>query len=168
MTDQTDAGRGLTLQYVQALAFVVGMGICLLLSVVFTVQSAGRMPPVVPSSGERINPNEAPAPSLMRLPQIGLARARAIVTQRDHVQSQAGRSPSFRTADDLQRIKGIGSAIVAEIRPWLQFDPPAGDANEPSGRVYGHPGEPLGQRMSGFPAAKEKGTFYFSPSGKEK
>jgi competence ComEA-like helix-hairpin-helix protein len=77
-------------------------------------------------SGERINPNEAPVPSLMRLPQIGAARARAIVAHRERVGVQAGGQPTFQTADDLRQIKGIGPAIVEDVRPWLCFaDPPA-------------------------------------------
>jgi len=83
---------------------------------------------------ERINPNEAPAASLMRLPQIGMARARAIVAYRDRVGTQAGRPPAFKKADDLQQIKGIGPAIVEDVRPWLHFGDPPQDGNEPPQR----------------------------------
>jgi competence ComEA-like helix-hairpin-helix protein len=80
---------------------------------------------------ERVNPNEAPAASLMRLPQVGAARARAIVAHRERASPPAGRPPAFKTADDLQQIKGIGPAIVEDLRPWLQFDNPVNDANGP-------------------------------------
>jgi hypothetical protein len=130
-----DTRRDSALRSVQSLAFLVGISICLALALVFVAQALGhsQAPPVV-RLPERINPNEAPVPSLMRLPQIGLVRARAIVAQRDQVRSRAGRSPAFRTADDLQQIKGIGPAIVEGIRPWLAFDSPSRDSHEPADR----------------------------------
>jgi competence protein ComEA len=84
--------------------------------------------------GEQINPNEAPAASLIRLPGIGLGRARAIVAYRDQVGAQPGRPPVFTTADDLQNIKGIGPAITDDVRPWLQFGDPSEVGNAPSAR----------------------------------
>ena len=129
------AGRGSTLRTAQSLAFLVGMGVCLTLSLGFGVGALQRSKSAIPiHSDERINPNEAPAASLMRLPQVGAARARAIVAHRDRVGSQAVRRPVFKTADDLQQIKGIGPAIVEDVRPWLQFDDPSRDGNEPPTR----------------------------------
>jgi len=107
------------------------MGVCLTLSLGFGVGALQRSKSAIPiHSDERINPNEAPAASLMRLPQVGAARARAIVAHRD----RADRRPAFKTADDLQQIKGIGPAIVEDVRPWLQFDDPSRDGNEPPTR----------------------------------
>ncbi len=135
MADQREAGRGSALRTVQSLAFVVGMGICLTLSLGF---AGGMLEPTEDSPpsglGERINPNEAPAASLMRLPQIGVARARAIVAHRDRAGTQAGRAPVFKKADDLQEIKGIGPAIVEGARPWLQFNNPPQDGDGPPAR----------------------------------
>jgi competence ComEA-like helix-hairpin-helix protein len=126
-----EVGRAWSLQEAQALAFVVSVGICLALSLLFAVVVFGPSsgPPRV-EPGERINPNDAPVPSLIRLSQVGLARAQAIGAHRD----RAGQEPTFRTADDLQQIRGIGSAIVEDMRPWLQFDDPPPDSNDPSGR----------------------------------
>lgn len=127
--------RDAALRAAQSLAFLVGMGICFMLALGFAVGACDptvSRPAIHP--GERVNPNEAPAASLMRLPQIGPARARAIVAHRDRVDSQAKPQPAFRTADDLQRIKGIGPATVEGIRPWLQFGDLPGDGNEPPGR----------------------------------
>ena len=129
------AGRGPTLRAAQSLALLVGMGVCLTLSLGFAVGALQRPENAATiHSGERITPNEAPAASLMRLPQVGAARARAIVAHRDRVGSQAGRRPVFKTADDLRQIKGIGPAIVEDVRPWLQFDDLSKDGNEPSKR----------------------------------
>ena len=131
-SDPMEAGRGAALRATQSLAFVVGVGPCLALSLGFALGMLGRTadsPTLGP--GERINPNEAPAASLTRLPQIGTARARAIVAYRDRAGTQPGRTPVFSKAEDLQQIKGIGPALVEDLRPWLQFDDPPPDGNEP-------------------------------------
>jgi competence ComEA-like helix-hairpin-helix protein len=135
MPDQTEAGRGLALRTTQSLAFLVGMGVCLALSLGFARAMLERAEgsPII-GLGARINPNEAPAASLMRLPQIGAARARAIVAHRDRAGTPAGRTPVFKKADDLQQIKGIGPAIVEDLRPWLRFDDSPQDGNESSAR----------------------------------
>jgi competence ComEA-like helix-hairpin-helix protein len=133
--DHLSASRDPALRALQSVAFLVGMGVCLILALVFALATSERAPrSVAVGSGERINPNEAPVASLMRLPQIGTARARAIVAQRERHGSDAGGPPVFRKAEDLQQIKGIGPAIVEEVRPWLQFDVPPQDANGRSER----------------------------------
>jgi hypothetical protein len=130
-TNLGQTGRDPALRAGQSLAFLVGMGLCLVLSLSF---AAGMLrcskTGTVISAGERVNPNEAPVASLRRLPQIGAARARAIVAHRQRVGAQTGGQPAFKAADDLRQIKGIGPAIVEDVRPWLQFDDPPKDANE--------------------------------------
>jgi competence ComEA-like helix-hairpin-helix protein len=134
-TNPGHTGRDPALRVAQSLAFLVGMGICLVLSLGFAAEMLQRPGTVtaVPS-GERINPNEAPVASLMRLPQIGLARARAIVAQRESAGPSAGRAAAFQRVDDLQQIKGIGPAIVEGVRPWLEFDAATRDSNELPGK----------------------------------
>ena len=61
---------------------------------------------------ERIDPNRADLESLQRLPGVGAATAAAILAMRD----SAG---PFRSADDLLRVRGIGPAKLARIRPHL-------------------------------------------------
>jgi DNA uptake protein ComE-like DNA-binding protein len=132
MPDQMEAGRGAALRAAQSLAFLVGMSICLALSLGFAREMLERTEDSpVSSLGERINPNEAPVASLMRLPQIGAARARAMVAHRDRAGTRKGRTPVFKKADDLRQINGIGPAIVEGLRPWLRFDNPPQDGNEP-------------------------------------
>ncbi len=133
--DPREAGRGEALRATQSLAFLVGIGLCLALSLGFAVEMFGRAEgaPVI-SPDERVNPNEATPASLMRLPQIGAARARAIVAHRDRAGTSEGRAPVFQKADDLQQIKGIGPAVVEDLRPWLKFDDPPSDSDEPPGK----------------------------------
>lgn len=73
---------------------------------------------------EKINPNSAPVASLVRLPQIGPARARAVVAYRDEVRVRTGQSAPFHCSDDLQCVRGIGPKTTAEIADCLVFDAP--------------------------------------------
>jgi len=135
MPDPMEAGRSSALRTAQSLAFLVGMGVCLALSVGFAQGVLERTEDSLTGTlVGRINPNEAPAASLMRLPQIGTARARAIVAHRDRAGGQEGQASVFTKADDLQQIKGIGPAIVEGLRPWLAFDDAPQDANTPAAR----------------------------------
>jgi competence ComEA-like helix-hairpin-helix protein len=65
---------------------------------------------------ERINPNTASAASLQRLPDIGPARAKAIIDHRT-----ANASHPFRSPADLAAIKGIGQTTVDHLTPFLTF-----------------------------------------------
>lgn len=84
---------------------------------------------------EKINPNFAPAASLVRLPQIGLARARAIVVYRDTIRAGTGDRIVFRCPEDLQRIGGVGPRTVAGIADWLEFDVPQGTGSRETGAI---------------------------------
>jgi competence protein ComEA len=101
-------------------AFVFAAGAACVLSAIFAgvwLSNAGAADEIALET--RINPNTAPAASLMRLPNIGPKRARAIVEYRRAV---GGPKPAFEKADDLARIKGIGPATVEGVRRWLCFD----------------------------------------------
>ena len=66
-----------------------------------------------------INPNTADSYSLVRLPGIGPARAADIIKYRN---SPDLVPPAFRSADDLQNIKGIGPKTAEKIAHYLCFD----------------------------------------------
>lgn len=70
----------------------------------------------------RINPNDAPIESLIRLPGLGIGRAGAIVAYRENFNGKNAGSPAFQNCDDLQKIKGIGPKTVQNISEWLKFD----------------------------------------------
>jgi len=67
----------------------------------------------------RINPNDAPVASMVRLPQIGISRAREITAYR---QANAGDKPVFTCVEDLQKVKGIGPKTVAALAEYLRFE----------------------------------------------
>jgi len=103
--------------------FVVAVGVCILLSVCFAFSGTLEFK----SGGEieldsRLNPNDAPLASLIRLPGIGIGRATAIVAYRENFRRQQPNGPAFETADDLQKVKGIGPKTVENIREWLKFE----------------------------------------------
>lgn len=66
-----------------------------------------------------IDPNRDPWWKLAALPNIGVTRARAIVSFRH----SAGRSTPFTSADDLMKVKGIGPKTAARLAPLLRFAP---------------------------------------------
>lgn len=77
------------------------------------------------SLAEKVNPNTDSWASLARLPGIGPARARAIVTYReDYRQAHGAQSVAFAGAEDLERVKGIGAVTVEQIRQFLILDEP--------------------------------------------
>lgn len=66
-------------------------------------------------TGSKININTATGPQLELLPGIGPATAKRII---DH---RTAKGP-FRTAKDLDDIKGIGEKTVARILPYITFE----------------------------------------------
>jgi len=71
---------------------------------------------------DKINPNDASAASLARLPNIGLVRAEAIVAYREKFGEKDSKSRPFRDCNDLQKVKSIGPKTIQNISEWLKFD----------------------------------------------
>ena len=72
-------------------------------------------------AGETIDPNDAAAEELDRLPGVGPATADAIVAAR-------ARGVVFRRPEDLQRVRGLGPASIDRLRAFLDLsEPPAGN-----------------------------------------
>jgi competence protein ComEA len=63
-----------------------------------------------------VDPNTAPPAVLAALPSLGPGRVRAIVAARE--------AAPFRSLEDLDaRVKGVGPATMAAIRPYLEVRP---------------------------------------------
>lgn len=92
-------------------AFVIGLAM-VLWSGFFAVRAVRC--DVEPTAPERICPNTATVPSLMRLPGVGRVRAMDIVKARSD-------SP-FGRAAELERIRGIGPKTVEKVEPFLIFE----------------------------------------------
>ena len=110
---------------IQSFAFVISVAICISFSMAFVASSVMRLGSV--SGGceivldEKINPNDAPVASLVRLPNIGFVRAEAIVAYREKFNEKDSKSRPFRDCNDLQKVKGIGPKTVQNISQWLKF-----------------------------------------------
>ena len=106
--------------HTQVVAFVIVGIICFLFTVMFAASCfAGQSGKVSFIVDDRINPNHAPAASLVRLPNIGPSRAAAIIEYRRQKRNQ---SAAFKKPADLQEIKGIGPKTVESMGPWLCFE----------------------------------------------
>lgn len=76
--------------------------------------------------GERIDVNRASAVELARLPGVGPALARSIVADREN-------RGAFGTTSDLDRVPGIGEAMIARLSPHLTLAPgPARELTPPT------------------------------------
>ena len=120
---ETEAGQ----KTIQSFAFVISVCVAVCFSCGFV---SNLVRPESAFNGceieleSRINPNDAPVASLVRLPGIGMARATAIVEYRQRSQfiGKDSNSPAFRNCDDLQNVSGIGPKTVQNIDEWLKFE----------------------------------------------
>lgn len=105
---------------IQSFAFIIAITASVLLSIVFADSSlsasAGTCEIELDS---RINPNNAPIASMMRLPGIGTSRATAIAAYREQFKSE---QQAFENCNDLQKIKGIGPKTAENICGYLKFE----------------------------------------------
>jgi len=110
---------------IQSFAFVIGVILAFCFSLGFFV-GLGRDKSTFRRCGimldGRINPNNAPIESLVRLPGLGIGRAGAIAEYRDSFDVQKSGSQPFQNCDDLQKVKGIGPKTVQNINELLKFD----------------------------------------------
>lgn len=95
-----------------------------------------RPPPRLPARffdlADRIDPNEADWQTLAALPNIGERRAKDIVAHREKVTAADPTRRAFTRAEDLFNIKGLGPAIVLQLRPYLIFPERTGSATSSS------------------------------------
>jgi len=108
---------------IQSFAFVIAAGVCVLFSIALAASGllgVGQSCQIV--LDEQINPNNAPAASLVRLPGIGIGKANAIVAYRENFGRKDSDDKAFRNCDDLQKVKGIGPKTAQKICQWLKFE----------------------------------------------
>jgi competence protein ComEA len=87
---------------------------------------------IEPRTGEladRIDPNTATAAELSSIPQLGPARAAAVVAYRNAFEKSHPGGRAFERIEDLMKVKGIGRAIGEKLAGHLTFDPPAAAEN---------------------------------------
>lgn len=108
---------------IQSFAFVIAVGVSVCFAICFAISnfSAFEQPCEI-ELDSRINPNDASVANLMRLPGVGISRARAIVAYRESFSRQEPNSPAFQNCADLQKVKGIGPKTVQNISGFLKFE----------------------------------------------
>jgi DNA uptake protein ComE-like DNA-binding protein len=110
---------------IQSFAFVISVCIAVSLSLTFilnltkleSTDKAGEV-----NLESRINPNVAQTASLVRLPDIGLLRAGAILAYREKPLEAGSEKRVFQDLSDLQKVKGIGPKTAQNISQWLIFE----------------------------------------------
>jgi len=107
---------------IQSFAFVISVcaAVCFSLGFVSEFVRSGQSCEI--ELENRINPNDAPIASLVRLPGIGVSRAGAIVAYRENFGGKDGGNPAFQSSNDLQKVRGIGPKTVQNISEWLKFE----------------------------------------------
>ena len=107
---------------IQSFAFVIGVFAAFCFSLCFASEFVGSGQACEIELENRINPNDAPVASLVRLPGIGISRAGAIVAYRESFNAKDGEGSLFRNSNDLQKVKGIGPKTVQNMSEWLKFE----------------------------------------------
>ena len=98
------------------LAFLIAAVLACLLAVISLPKPQGK----ALALADKINPNTAPLPSLIRLPGIGPARAEAIIGLRDATLTEDGTYP-FSSPNDLRGVRGIGPKTATRIEGQVTF-----------------------------------------------
>jgi len=96
--------------------------VCVFFALGFSWNFGNAVKPFALELESRINPNNAPVSSLIRLPGIGPARALAIIEYREDFKRENGAVPAFRDCDDLCNVRGIGPVTAKNISEWLKFE----------------------------------------------
>jgi len=94
--------------------------LCVFLCAVFLFSVFSDSKTVSIVADGRINPNTASFHQLYELPGIGVKRAMGIIEYRDNA-AGAGHGRVFSDADDLKKVKGIGSATLDSIKHLFVF-----------------------------------------------
>ena len=116
---QLDAGQN----RIQSFAFIIAVLVCVLFCVFFEVSSFSRLRQTCEVKlDSRLNPNDAPVESLVRLPGIGPGKAGAIVAYRKGFAERQGQGQAFQNCDDLQKVRGIGPKTAKNISELLKFE----------------------------------------------
>ena len=110
---------------IQSFAFVIGVFLAVSFSLGF-ISNPGRYESDFSrcdiTLDSRLNPNNAPIESLVRLPGLGIGRAGAIVAYRESFNERNSGGRAFHNYNDIQKVKGIGPKTVENISEWLKFD----------------------------------------------
>ncbi len=103
------------------IAFLIAVIFCVLLCVVLAIFFFDTGADGMTELDGRINPNIAEQAALEALPGIGPSKAAAMVSYRQQFTEEPNKT-TFKTADDLQKVNGIGEKTAENIKPFLKFE----------------------------------------------
>jgi competence ComEA-like helix-hairpin-helix protein len=111
------------LKGIQLAGFNVAVVSAVILCLYFSISGgAVNSSPGVIELQSRVNPNDAPAESLARLPGIGIIKANAIVEYRLQFRKNSPGNLAFKDCNDLDNVKGIGFKTVSNMCKYLRFE----------------------------------------------
>ncbi len=124
MPDEHDRSLPWTLSQRRAILFIFSAVVFYLF--VVALRNRQYIPDPIPTESplaaqlqDKIDPNTADLATLATLPGLGEKRAQLIIAYREKVQQREPGAVAFRTMADLLKIRGIGVAMIANLRPYI-------------------------------------------------
>jgi hypothetical protein len=114
-----DNHRGVVIALLGILALY--LSIRLLLNPIYVADPQPLEPARAREVQDKIDPNTADAHTLAALPLIGEKRGEDIVAYRAQFVVEHPGQVAFKVPEDLRRIRGIGTATLAQLEPYLIF-----------------------------------------------
>jgi competence ComEA-like helix-hairpin-helix protein len=108
---------------IQCASFLIVVVVCMVAGVFFSSDKLLSLCSSVSIETEpRVNPNDAPLASLVRLPGVGISKAASIIEYREGLARSRPGSVVFGSIDDLEDVPGIGPKTAERISVWLKFE----------------------------------------------
>jgi hypothetical protein len=99
----------------------LGLGIRYACNPTFVSDPQPERPARYGDLADRVDPNTADLNTLTAIPNLGEKRAEAIIEFREMRARQHPGQPAFRVVEDLMAVRGIGPAMVDNLKPYLNF-----------------------------------------------
>lgn len=99
----------------------LGLGIRYACNPTFVSDPQPERPARYGDLADRVDPNNADLNTLTAIPNLGEKRAEAIIEFREMRARQHPGEPAFRVVEDLMAVRGIGPAMVDNLKPYLIF-----------------------------------------------
>lgn len=113
------AQRGVLIVFLALLAGY--LGVRLFLNPEYVSNPQPTTSPRTAELEDRLDPNTVDWPALAALPLIGETRAKQIIAYREQFVRDHPGQLAFNQAPDMMHIRGIGTATLAQIEPYLLF-----------------------------------------------
>ena len=99
----------------------IGLGIRYACTPTFVSDPQPERPARFGELADRVDPNTADLHTLTAIPNLCEKRAEAVIEFRAMRARQHPGEPAFRVVEDLMAVRGIGPAMVDNLKPYLTF-----------------------------------------------